>query len=68
VIGISAPTWVTCLERVGLACSMCGPRRRFDSFLHAVCSGSHNDCLDSHDSVLSLMSRCNIIVIIIMLL
>jgi hypothetical protein len=30
VIGISAPTWVTCLGRVGLACGMCGPRRRFD--------------------------------------
>jgi uncharacterized membrane protein YhdT len=29
-IGISAPTWVTCLERVGLACGMCGPWRRFD--------------------------------------
>jgi hypothetical protein len=24
-----------------------------------VCSGSHNDCLDSHGSVLSLMSWCN---------
>jgi hypothetical protein len=30
VIGIRAPTWVSCLGRVGLACSMCGPRRRFD--------------------------------------
>jgi hypothetical protein len=30
VIGIRAPTWVTCLGRVGLACGMCGPRRRFD--------------------------------------
>jgi hypothetical protein len=26
--------------------------------LHAVCSGSHHDCLDTHDLVLSLMSWC----------
>jgi hypothetical protein len=57
VIGISAPTCVPWTGKSGLRYVWSSEKIR--CCLHAVCSGSHHDCLDSHDSVLSLMSWCN---------
>jgi hypothetical protein len=58
VIGISASTCVPWTGKSGLR--YVWSSEKICCCLHAVCSGSRNDCLDSHDSVLSLMSWCNI--------
>jgi hypothetical protein len=60
VIDISVLICAACFGRVVLACVMCGRRRRLVIACMRCVHCSHDDCLDTHDPVLSLISWCDI--------